>query len=234
MRLGASLDPDERSWLNRLALDLVFRGMFHTRLAYLNAGDFPSQGRAETDVIVKWGAHRLPFQDVRRIDESDARSIWGWGSAHLSSILRGQNQIEAVPGRMRRPAEIDPGLARRMPEPTLPALTDARLIPGDISRPLMALVLEGPSFQRLCQGVDVPPSPFKRNLAAEVRLLGPQGSVPWNYASLISDAEMAALGIEFSNRAYTLLLGVAEGRIGVLESRAGRWEAEFEPGLLRS
>jgi hypothetical protein len=234
MRLGASLDPDERSWLNKLALDLVFRGMCHPRLAYLNAGDFPSSGRVETDVIVKWGAHRVPFQDVRRIDEADARSIWGWGAGHLSSILRGQNQIEAVPGRVGRLAEIDPELARRMPEPTLPTPTDARLIPGDISGPLIALVLEGPLFQRLCQGVEVPPSPFKRNLAAEVRLLGPQGSVPWNHASLISDAEMAALGSEFSNRAYTLLLGAAEGRIGISKSGAGRWEAEFEPGLLPS
>ena len=51
-------------------------------------------------------------------------------------------------------------------------------------------------------------------------------------ASLISDAEMRALGIEFLNRAYTLLLGVAEGRIGVASASAPWGPAEFEPGLL--
>jgi hypothetical protein len=73
----------------------------------------------------------------------------------------------------------------------------------------------------------------RRNLDTEVRLFGPDGITRWNDASLISDAEMKALGIEFANRAYTLLLGIAEARIGVVPPvPEQRGPEEFEPGLL--
>ena len=123
--------------------------------------------------------------------------------------------MDTIPGKVGWPAEIDPELARRMPEPSRSMPSGAPLPPTENSWPLVALTLEGPLFKRLCEGVDVPWSPVRRrNLDTEVRLFGPDGTTRWNEASLISDAEMKALGIEFANRAYTLLLGVAEGRIG--------------------
>ncbi len=232
MKLGATLDPGQRTWLNQLALDLAFHGLLPRRLEHLHAGRFP--GRVEADVVVKWGPRRVPFRDVRRIDDSDYRSLLGWGSGRLGAILEGLAEIEAVPGKVGWPAEIDPELAQRMPEPSLqaPPLTETPSM-AIISRPLVTLALEGPLFRRLREGVDVPPSPLRRNLETEVRLHGPDGAVPWNKARLISDAEMTALGVEFANRAYTLLLGVAEGRIGIVPPKPGEPRPEeFEPGLL--
>lgn len=91
--LGATLDPDHRAWLNQLALDLAFHGIFRGRLEYLHAGGFPSRDRVEADVVVRWGPRRVPFQDVRRIDESDHFSIFSRGAGGLKAILYGLAQI---------------------------------------------------------------------------------------------------------------------------------------------
>ena len=216
MKLGATLNLGHRTRLNQLAMDLVFSGLLPGRLEHIHAGDFPSRERVEADVFVKWGPNRIQFNDVRRVYEPDHRSIHGWAAGRLGSILAGQAEVDAIPGKVGWPAEIDPELARRMPEPSLPAPWDAGLPPAEISWPLVAHTLDGPLFRRLCEGVHVPWTPLRRrDLDAEVRSFGPDGVTRWNDASLISDAEMKALGIEFANRAYTLLLGVAEGRIGV-------------------
>ena len=228
MRLGETLDADRRARLSDLALDLVFNGLLAGRIEHMHAGSFPSRERIEADVVVRWGPRRVPFPEVRRIYEPDQHSIEGFGIGRLGSMLDGDAQAEAIPVEWR--AEVDPALARRMPEPTLAVV--AGFLPSRISRPLVTVALEGPVFRRLCEGEDVPWSPLRRNLETEVRLHGPDGMVRWNMASLISDAEMRALGIELVNRAYTLLLGVAEGRIGVAPTPRPWGPAGFEPGLL--
>ena len=228
MRLGETLDADRRARLSDLALDLVFNGLLAGRIEHMHAGSFPSRERIEADVVVRWGPRRVPFPEVRRIYEPDQHSIEAFGIGRLGSMLDGDAQAEAIPVEWR--AEIDPALARRMPEPTLAVF--AGFLPSRISRPLVTAALEGPVFRHLCEGEDVPWSPLRRNLETEVRLHGPDGMVRWNMASLISDAEMRALGIELVNRAYTLLLGVAEGRIGVAPASVPWGPAEFEPGLL--
>jgi hypothetical protein len=236
MGLGAILDLGHRTRLNQLAMDLVFNSLLCGRLEHMHTGGFPSRERVEADVFVKWGPNRVPFSDVRRVYEPDIRSIQGWGVGRLGSILDERVEVEAIPRKVGWPAEIDAELARRMPEPSLPVASGADLPPMGISWPLVTLTLEGPLFRRLCEGVDVPWSPLRRrDLDTEVRLFGPDGVTRWNDASLISEAEMKALGIEFANRAYTLLLGVAEGRIGVAPPAPGQWgHEEFEPGLLPS
>ena len=215
-------------------MDLVFNGLLSGRLEHMHAGGFPSRARIEADVFVKWGANRVPFNEVRRLNEPDQRSIHGWATGRLVSILAGRAEMEAIPGKVGWPAEIDAELARRMPEPSLPVSSGAGLPPMEICWPLVTLTLEGPLFGHLSEGVDVPWSPLRRrDLDTDVRLFGPDGVTRWNDASLISDTEMKALGIEFANRAYTLLLGVAEGRIGVVPPAPGQSRPEeFEPGLL--
>ena len=235
MRLGAILDLGHRTRLNQLAMDLVYNGLLPGRLEHMHSGGFPSRDRVEADVFVKWGPNRVPFNDVRRVYEPDHQSIRGWAAGRLDSILAGEVEMEAIPGKVGWPAEIDPELARRMPEPSLPVSSGAGLPPVGIAWPLVTLTLEGPLFGRLCEGVDVPWSPLRRrNLDTEVRLFGPDGVTRWSDASVISDAELKALGIELANRAYTLLLGVAEGRIGVVPPAPGQWPRpeEFQPGLL--
>lgn len=209
MRLGETLGPDLRAQLNRLALDSVYHGLLEGPLPHLQAGGFPSRQRIEADVTVVWGTHRVPFPEVRRIYEWDRDVMLRRGGGRFSAVVHGLIPIEPSPGRATSPAEIDPGLASRMPVPTRAPLTPARAF-GDVCWPLMTLALEGPAFRRMCAGVDVPWSPLRRNLDTEVKLHGPDGVVRWNMASLISDAEVAALAIEFSDRVYTLLLGLAE------------------------
>ena len=55
-----------------------------------------------------------------QIYEPDQHSIEGFGIGRLGSMLDGDAQAEAIPVEWR--AEIDPALARRMPEPTLAAV----------------------------------------------------------------------------------------------------------------
>lgn len=233
VKLGTTLDPDYRLWLKQLALDLAFHGMLRGRLEYLHEGLFPRSGRAEADVVVKWGWRRVPFQEVRRIYEWDVESILRSGGGHLLTLDAGFAEIKAVPSELSGPTEIDPELARRMPDQSLTPPEAWRLAPlAAMSSALVKLVLQGPVFRRLCEGVEVPPAPLRRNLETEPRLIGPDGVVRWNKASLLSDAEMNALGVEFANRAYTLLLGVAEGRIGIAPT--GPRQDQFTPGLLPS
>jgi hypothetical protein len=228
MSLGETLDADRRARLNHLALDLVFNGLLPVRIEYLHAGSFPSRQRTEADVVVRWGSRRVPFPAVRRVYDPDQRSIEATGIGRLASVLEGLAEVGDVPVDWR--AEIDPTLAQRMPAPSV--ATVAEPLPGMISQPLVKAVLEGPVFRHLCEGEDVPWSPLRRNLETEVRLYGPDGMVRWNRASLIGDAEMRMLGVELANRAYTLLLGVAEGRIGVAPDPASPGSVAFEPGLL--
>ena len=117
MKLGETLDADRRARLNDLALDLVFNGLLSGRIEHMHAGSFPSRERIEADVVVRWGPRRVPFPEVRRIYEPDQHSIEGFGIGRLGSMLDGDAQAEAIPVEWR--AEIDPALARRMPEPTL-------------------------------------------------------------------------------------------------------------------
>lgn len=229
MELGDRLDPAHRERLARVALDVTHEGFLHNRLQHLHAGGFPSRTRTETTVVVKWATRRVPFPEIRRIYDWDVQSVRSIAGGRLGSLLNGWAQPEDFPGR----AEIDPGLARRMPKPTLDCPADPDLVPESATRPIVDLAMLGPVFGQLCEGVDVPPAPIRRNLETEPRLIGPDGVIRWNMASLLSEADMAALATEFANRTYTLLLGVAEGRIAGEPPRADGWPSlEFRPGLL--
>ena len=95
----------------------MFNGLLAGRIEHMHAGSFPSRERIEADVVVRWGPRRVPFPEVRRIYEPDQHSIEAFGIGRLGSMLDGDAQAEAIPVEWR--AEIDPALARRMPEPTL-------------------------------------------------------------------------------------------------------------------
>ena len=173
MRLGETLDADRCARLSHLALDLAFNALLAGRIEHMHAGSFPSRERVEAAVTVRWGPRRVPFPEVRRIYEPDQHSIEGFGVGRLGSMLDGSAQAWDVPVEWR--AEIDPALARRMPEPTLAAV--AGRLPEGIARPLVLTTLQGPVFRRLCEGEGVPWSPLRRNLETEVRLHGPDGMV---------------------------------------------------------
>ena len=123
-------------------MDLVHNGLLPGRLEHKHAGGFPSRARVEADVFVKWGPNRVSFNDVRRVYEPDHGSIQGRAAGRLASILAGWAEMDTIPGKVGWPAEIDPELARRMPEPSLPVPSGARLPPTGISWPLVALTLE--------------------------------------------------------------------------------------------
>lgn len=259
LMLGATLSKDHRTLLNQLALDLVFNSLLSGRLERMRQGSFPSAPRDEAAVVVKWDNRRVRFREVRRVSEADEQSVYAWGAGRIFGILSGVNKIEAIPGKLGWPAEIDASLAARMPEPdpgrqrmtcmqnarwqekisSAPGAPERRYEPpaelGSISAlaypALVRVVLRAPAFRRLCEGTDVPPPLLRRNRVTDARLFGPDGVVPWNDASLISEVEMNALGVELANRAYTLLLGLAEGRIGVRDEEESRPE-DFDPGLL--
>ena len=82
----------------------------------MHAGSFPSRAQIEADVFVNWGPNRIPFNEVRRVTEPDHRSIHGWATGRLGSILAGRAEMEAIPGKVGWPAEVDVGIRRRMPE----------------------------------------------------------------------------------------------------------------------
>lgn len=44
---------------------------------------------------------------------------------------------------------------------------------------------------------------------SDVKVVGPDGEIPWRHVSRISDAEMKALMIDITNRLFTLLMGRA-------------------------
>jgi hypothetical protein len=232
MSLGDTLDPPLRDWLSQLAADMTYSGFFGARLDELNSGEFPSRDRGDGGVVVRWGPRVVPFGNVRRLYDDDVRSFVGWTAGRLGGVLRGFNELDPNAGGGRAPPRIDAELARRMPEASLPAPSDLRTVVAGITRPLAALALDGPTLRRLCAGIDVPRPPVRGNLATEPRLSGPDGVIRWSRASLVSDAEMTALGVETANRAYTLLLGLAEGRLGAAPG-PDRLEIEaISPGLL--
>lgn len=249
--LGATLDPAARDWLNRLAVDLAENGFLTGRFDYLAAGRFPGREDADgEDVVVRWATRVVPFRQVRRVYDADHRSIIGWGEGRLTGLLCGVEKMEPAGGRR---ATIDRDLARRLRAPSRPAMEIRPPQPAEIdafqaslaagtmpelafdlgaSRPLALLTLDGPRFRRLCSGVDVPAAPLRRNLETEPRLHGPGGVVRWNDASLVSAAERAALSEEIADRAYTLLLGLAEGRIAAGAKDDSGWSPDvFQPGL---
>lgn len=64
------------------------------------------------------------------------------------------------------------------------------------------------------------------------KLSGPDGSVGWHEACLISENERSALVADQFNRVCMLLLGVVGGLLVVRTREDGCRGSAFEPGLL--
>ena len=205
----------------------VQRPAWAGRIEHMHAGSFPSRERVEGRRRRAMGtaAGSVPGgpQDLR----ADQHSIEGFGSGRLGACWTGTREVEAIPVEWR--AEIDPALARRMPEPTLAAVA------GPLRANLPAVGKRSPSRAGVPAPVRgggrvVAPAAQPRDRGAAAR---PRRMVRWNMACLDLGRGDACSARHRAREPR--LHAAARGGRGTHRRcvRTGAWgPLEFEPGLL--